>query len=118
MAKRERYYNGVWSNDKKTFDLDYLNTGYEMEGIKSIVNNSSSGSTVVYVTKSGTLIQRDEWEELDDWFADLGAITHKEVSYKVLGRNFKLTKENGLSHPEFIKFMNCMNNNDTYKEEN
>lgn len=66
MAKRERYYNGVWSNGKKTFDLDYLNTGYEMEQIKSVVNNSSSGSTIVYVTKSGTLIQRDEWEELDD----------------------------------------------------
>ena len=103
--KQIRYYKGVWSNGKKTIDLDNLNSKYEMECIDRIYRNSNYSESIVYVTESGTMIEKSSLNELDDWYADLGAITHRETSYKILGKKFKKIKEQGVLDKRFEEYM-------------
>lgn len=98
----KKEYSGVWSNDKKTIDIDNLNSKYEM----NIINHQKD-SCIVYVRKSETIVEKHTYEVFDDYFLDTGAITHKETYYKILGKNFKKIKNHGIldeEYKEFIKF--------------
>lgn len=107
-------YSGVWSNGKKTIDLDNLNSKYEMESIDAVVYSSSGAlvyDTVVYARESGTIVEKHTYDVLDDYFLDTGAITHKETYYKILGKNFKKIKEKGTLDEDYQKFIEFFENN-------
>lgn len=107
-------YSGVWSNGKKTIDLDNLNSKYEFKSIDSVVYTSSRTAivddTVVYARESGTIVEKHTYDVLDDYFLDTGAITHKETHYKILGKNFKKIKEKGTLDEDYQKFIEFYEN--------
>ena len=107
-------YSGVWSNGKKTIDLDNLNSKYDMKQIDAVVYSSSGAlvdDTVVYARESGTIVEKCTYDVIDDYFLDTGAITHKETYYKILGKNFKKIKEKGTLDEDYQKFIEFFENN-------
>ena len=102
---RERCYAGVWSNGKTTIDLDNLNTVAEITSICSCVDGRTDGGDEYYATKSGTIIHKYHYDDLEDWFADLGPIYNRHNCYEVMGKNFKKIKDKGEADPNWIEFM-------------
>ena len=79
-------YSGVWSNGKKTIDLDNLNSKYELKSIEASAYRNAGAlaeDVVVYARESGTIVEKHTYDVLDDYFLDTGAITHQETYYKV-----------------------------------
>ena len=110
--KQERYYEGVWSNGKKTIDLDNLNTKAEMNSIKACCfgNTETDSDDRYYITKSGTAIHTYRLIELEDWFADIGTCYSEKKCYKIIGRNFKKIKDKGKEDPGWTLFNeSCIN---------
>lgn len=104
-SKRERDYDGVYSNGKKTFDLHNLNTKAEMEVIDACFRSSSpSGDDLYYATPNGTVVHSYTYYDLDDWFADLGAIYNKHRGYEVLGRKFTKIRDQGEPDEDWVRF--------------
>ena len=103
---QKRCYTGVWSNGKETIDLDYENSVIFMDEIKDTMYGSSSDShSEIYVTPSGTIIERSEWSEIDDFFLDIGAITSRKHSHRIRGKNFKQIQEKGKVCEDYQNFM-------------
>lgn len=96
----KKEYSGVWSNGKKTIDLDNLNSKYEMD----VINNQKD-SCVVYVRKSGTIVEKSVEKIIDDYFFDIGEISHQKIHYKILGKNFKKIKNHGVLDEEYKEFI-------------
>lgn len=117
MARKQKksriqYTKGVWSNGKKTIDLDNLNTTAEIKTINECCFSSyPSGDECYYVTEKGTVIHKFEYSELEDYYADLGAIYSRKCNYKVLGRNFKQIKAQGEFNEEWLLFNKEFNQN-------
>ena len=106
--ERDRYYQGVWSNGKKTLDLDNLNSKAEMESIEDLAMGGTGVNTHhFYVTKSGTGRERIQYEVIDDFYLDIGCITHTEVVYKTLGKNFKKIADEGEVDKDFLEYCEC-----------
>ena len=112
--KRQQDFDGVYSNGKQTFDLLNLNTKAEMEGIKAICKGSQNGTDVYYATPAGTIIHRYTYNDLEDWFADIGAIYSERRGYEILGRKFKKIKDKGEPDEELIKFLEFSNTQEYY----
>lgn len=104
----KKEYTGIWSNGKKTIDLDNLNSKYELKSIEASMH-SHAGALVIdiiaYARESGTIVEKYTYDVLDDYFLDIGAITHKETFYRVLGKNFKKIKEKGTLDEDYQKFI-------------
>jgi len=114
MAKNKKtriqYTKGVWSNGKKTIDLDNLNTTAEIKAIKECCfGGRPSGEEWYYVTEKGTIIRKTKYSELDDYYADLGPIYSRKSNYRILGRNFKQIKAQGDFNKEWLSFNEAFN---------
>lgn len=107
----KKEYTGVWSNGKKTIDLDNLNSKYEMYSI-----NHNDGDCVVYARESGTIVEKWAEKVVDDYFCDIGEISHQVIHYKVLGKNFKKIKDQGVLDEEYKKFMEAIMGNGSIRK--
>ena len=105
--KRQQDFEGVYSNGKKTFDLLNLNTKADLECIKATCRGSYNGIEFYYATPAGTIIHRYTYREMDDWYADTGAIYSEHRGYEILGRNFKKCKDKGEPDSDFVNFLEC-----------
>ncbi len=107
--RKGRTYSGVWSNGKKVIDLDNLNSQYEMDEINNMILNSTNHShREIYATASGTIIQTYQYDQLDDWYCDIGAMYNRETIYTIVGRNFKKIKDKGVLDEDFQNFLASM----------
>ena len=105
---KNRCYTGVWSNGKKTIDLDNLNTKAEMTTINECCFSSSpSSDCIYYATEKGTIICSYSYSELDDYYADLGPMYSRHHNYEILGRNFKKIKDQGDFDEEWLQYNEC-----------
>ena len=105
--KRQQDFEGVYSNGKQTFDLLNLNTKADLACIKATCRGSYTGIDFYYATPAGTIIHRYTYREMDDWYADIGAIYSEHRGYEILGRNFKKCKDKGEPDSDFVKFLEC-----------
>lgn len=60
-----------------------------------------------YITKSNRLCCKTEWDEVDDWFADIGYITHGEIARNYLGK-VKYASNNMLTILNNCYLNNCL----------
>ena len=101
---RERCYTGVWSNGKRTIDLDNLNTVAEMESINACCFGGNDSNDSYYATEAGTIVHTYTIKELEDWYADTGGIYSRKNCYEILGKNFKKIKDKGEEDPNWVEF--------------
>ena len=107
--KRERDYRGVYSNGKRTFDLEMLNSTAEMKELKKMPLNCLTRDEY-YATPNGTIVNYYSYNELEDWYADLGPIYSERRIRKVLAKNCKKIKEIGETNPELLKILKEVSN--------
>ena len=102
----EKIYTGVYQNQNKTVDLDFLNSESQVEEFFSCINNTSNNSDSYYITKSGEIIHSYTTKELVDWYADIGPI-YDEIRHRdSMGKDFVKIKDKGEHAPHFDDIMN------------
>lgn len=102
--KRERDYRGVYSNGKRTFDLEMLNSTARMRELKEMSLNCLTNDEY-YATPSGTIINSYSYNELEDYYSDLGPIYSEHKIRKVVAKNCKKIKEMGETNPELLRLL-------------
>ena len=103
--KIERDYRGVYSNGKRTFDLEMLNSTAEMKEFKEIPYSDCSPRDEYYATPNGTIVNSYSYNELEDYYADIGPIYNERRIRKVLAKNCKKIKDTGETNPELLRIL-------------